>query len=505
MITLRSLSVVNIVKQTFRLIFKKSLFLLIPFLWLWALTFVASLFILNYDSPFTLITSWSMSSFSWMRLFTVIFVILTVLITIFIGNITLIATYKLAKWETFDRKYLLEESKQKYLWILGISALQWIVFIVPAMLFGFLSVVIPFLGFFIAVAWVVFGIIAFTRLLFADYYYLFKWKNFKESLQESSNFVKKIGWWDIFWKYIGLSIAFFLITFVRYFILVPQFSSLMLAVWSWKWTLIITFISQLVKYLYYPLLMIAWTLVYIFYSEKQKNWSAEIVEAEKEKFWCFFYGCIWSLVLMVLWTVSMIFAINRFVKYAIQNYTTSQIMALPTVSLNTWDLVSWLQKFETLQNMVTFNSWSSIAISENDLNAIVYSMNSWNVITGENFLNYLNFKIQSWELDSYFSLPLGKLPFAMLKWRYLNWYFTFTINPSNIYPVFVKLLDWEVNWKKLPDTILEQVKDANLLQSMYQQSYKYPQIQNIKSAKIDENNQILIEVFGEESLTWSRE
>jgi hypothetical protein len=50
---------------------------------------------------------------------------------------------------------------------------------------------------------------------------------------------------------------------------------------------------------------------------------------------------------------------------------------------------------------------------------------------------------------------------------------------------------------------LEQLKQTNLLQNLYQQSYKYPQIQNIKSAKIDENNQIIIEVFGENNSTSS--
>ena len=497
-----SLSIVNIVKQTFKTVFHKPLYLLVPFVCWWLISFLISLFFVNYSNPISILMSWNLNVGTWKYIFAILFWLLDVLMVIFLSLLSILSVYKIVKWEKLDRQELLNQIKEKYLWILWISALQFVVIIVPIMLFGVLSVFIPILWFFIAIAGIVFGIIAFVRLIFADYFYLFEWKNIKESIKESSIFVKKVDSRDVFFKYIWLSIAFGFIALIRYFIFVPRLSSLLLSLWFGSWTFVMTLFSQIVKYLFYVFMVVAWTFAYMFYKDKQhlkEQWQN--IEEKKEKFWCFFYGCIGFLILFVLWTISMIFAINKFVKYTIQNWTTEQVMPLPLVSLETWDIVQWIQKFENLQNMIRFNSWESMFLTEKDLNATMYFMSSWTVQSWENISDYIVFKIENWQLDTYFSLPLEKLKLKILKWRFLNWKLWFILKADKIYPVYLSLVDWEINGEKIPFKILEQFKQANLLQSMYQQSYQYPQLLNIKSAQINQENQIVIEVFGEDNST----
>jgi len=287
-----SLTIVNIVKTTFNVAFAKPLFLLVPFLVLWALWSLLSLFVLNYQL---------MSNIAYSGGFDNIFfylawgmMILAFLLMVLVSTFTIIATYKLVKWEKLDWKHLVVQSKKNYLWILQITILQSAVVAVPLMLFAIISVAIPFVWFFIAMALLVFWFIVFVRLIFADYFLLFEWKTVKDSCYESNKFVLSFGWWNVFWKFMGVGVALFLVASLWYAVLAPFFSSLFFASWFASWTLFLSFLWALVKSLFYALFGIAWTIVFIFYRAKE-HW--DIVQ-EKEKLWCFFYGCMWSLIIL---------------------------------------------------------------------------------------------------------------------------------------------------------------------------------------------------------------
>ncbi len=184
---------------------------------------------------------------------------------------------------------------------------------------------------------------------------------------------------------------------------------------------------------------------------------------EKKGRGCLFYGCLISLIGVVILLVAVLLIARYFINVAntkIAEYTETQPMAFPKTEISADDLKKLQQRVDTFYAAVNANSNTPpLVLTARDLNALIGASTN---VEGLKDMCYVD--IEGDTVKGELSLPLGKffkLPFVHFKGRYLNGVGTFKVGVTN-HVLSVRVESLEVKGKPLPPEFMSQLQGKNM-------------------------------------------
>jgi len=186
----------------------------------------------------------------------------------------------------------------------------------------------------------------------------------------------------------------------------------------------------------------------------------------QKKHGCFFYGCITSLVVLLIFGIvafiGVRFAINR-VNKMVAEYTDTSPMTVPKTDMTDAEIKALNDRVAAFNSAVDAHSNTPpLVLTSREINTLF--------ATNPDFKEYKNKFYVALDGDAVkgqVSLPLDdlKMPFLDLKGRYLNGSGAFKASVENgSLSVFVKDLD--VRGKPLPDQFMTGLKAQDMAQSL---------------------------------------
>jgi len=177
---------------------------------------------------------------------------------------------------------------------------------------------------------------------------------------------------------------------------------------------------------------------------------------------CFFYGCLTSIILMVVLLVGILvvakFVLNRFNQYIAQ-YTETNSVALPTVQFSADELKAVVDKVTEFSDALDAHTKAApLVLTGPQVNALLEARPELAQYKGQFFVSF-----DSNQTKAQVSLPLDKIkvPGLNTKGRYLNGSGTFSVS-INDGLLEVNLTSLEVKGKSLPPEVLTSFQHQNL-------------------------------------------
>jgi hypothetical protein len=171
---------------------------------------------------------------------------------------------------------------------------------------------------------------------------------------------------------------------------------------------------------------------------------------------CFYYGCIITLVVVVLGTVALYFGARYAIRSLVANYTDSAPEALPAVTVSDEQIADVQRRcaefFETLK---TTKAMPPLVLTADDLNLLVAASGT-NRLRGR-----LHVTIEGDELKGRLSLPLDAVNARVLKGRYLNGTATLKVKLEDGM-LDVRTESLLVKGKPVPNALMSKIRQQNL-------------------------------------------
>jgi hypothetical protein len=179
---------------------------------------------------------------------------------------------------------------------------------------------------------------------------------------------------------------------------------------------------------------------------------------------CFFYGCIISLVLLLLIAIGGVVAVHYAKKALtglINEYTDTQPMALPKVQMPPAELERLKQRFTAFEEAVKADRPTApLELSADEINALIASGPDKQEFKGKVYVSFDGDRVKG-EL----SLPLKELGWKMVSNRYLNGSGTFNVSLRNGV-LFVSPQTIEVKGKQVPEMYMQGIRAQNFAQGL---------------------------------------
>lgn len=218
------------------------------------------------------------------------------------------------------------------------------------------------------------------------------------------------------------------------------------------------------------------------------KFSPEQYEAPPRQRGCFFYGCIIASVLAVLMAILvgiMIFVAYRAINQWVQEYTSTTPEQLPKVEMPAEKRQGLKDRVEAFRKAVDAGTAiEPLVLTSEDLNALIEENDEWK--------GTVYVKIEGDELKGRVSFPLDKLklPFTMVKGRYLNG--EADLKASLRDGVLIVTLDGlEVNGKKPPEEFMKSLRQENLAKDASKNPKNAEMIRKLESLEIKDGKIIL--------------
>ena len=168
---------------------------------------------------------------------------------------------------------------------------------------------------------------------------------------------------------------------------------------------------------------------------------------------CFFYGCITLVVAGVIVTALIVggayFGIQKFKDTVINEYTSTQAVVLPTVTLQEGEATALKARVDAFVQ----NPSKPLTITVRELNGLIAGDPNFNEIQGRIYLSTVGDHFRG-EI----SYPLDEFG---VQGRYFNGFAEFGVNVSNG-ALFVQLQKISVNNASPPDAFMESLQRENL-------------------------------------------
>ncbi len=207
---------------------------------------------------------------------------------------------------------------------------------------------------------------------------------------------------------------------------------------------------------------------------------------------CFFYGCITGLILLVIVVVAGVagyYALKKKLTSWVDNYTDTQPMTLPTVSLSRDDLDKLNARFGTFKDSVRSNQPTApLVLTSDDLNGMLAESPDAKQSKGKLYVTLDGSKVKG---D--ISLPLDDLgtTMTMFKGRYLNGSGTFNVSLHDGV-LFVAPDMITVKGKPLPDAFMQGLRNANLAQGVTNNPDAMVILNKLKEIEIKDSKLIVV-------------
>lgn len=195
---------------------------------------------------------------------------------------------------------------------------------------------------------------------------------------------------------------------------------------------------------------------------------------------CFFYGCLTSVVLVLLAGL-LIFLAVRFVRNQIYSYTEAQPLKMPKVEMTDAEfqiLESRVKSFASA--LETGKALEPLTLNERDLNALLaLSANT------KELADKVHVSLNGNEVKGMISIPLSGLGW-LGKGRYLNGEATFKVSLENGV-LIVTAQEIRVKGLPIPESVMSQLRGENLAKEAYKDPQNAETIRKFESIQVEDS------------------
>jgi hypothetical protein len=210
------------------------------------------------------------------------------------------------------------------------------------------------------------------------------------------------------------------------------------------------------------------------------KFSPDYVEPPRQK-GCFFYGCVFSIVLAVLMMIAL--AVFAFISYRmlsqlIGQYTSETPRPLPKLEMPDAERQKVFDRFDAFRKALREGTPTEpLVLNSDDLNALIERNPD---LAGKIYVTIDDDKIKG---DV--SVPLDFFGLNMMQGRYLNGQAEFKASLRDGILV-VRLDDLEVNGKDVPENVMSGLRQQNLAEEMNRNPENAREIHKFESIEIED-------------------
>ena len=205
---------------------------------------------------------------------------------------------------------------------------------------------------------------------------------------------------------------------------------------------------------------------------------------------CFFYGCLTLFILFVVGTTAIFFGTRWMINSTVLKFTTPTAKSLPTVDMSREQyetLESRLQDFA--QALESGGESRSLTLTAEEINALIVRSEDWQFLQDRVYITIQDNRIGgeiNWPLDEFSHLPFMK----QLRGRFVNGAASFQATlESGV--LLVTLNSLTVNNKPVPEAVITQLQDENLVAELYKDPAKVKILQKLQSLKITDGTVVI--------------
>lgn len=215
-----------------------------------------------------------------------------------------------------------------------------------------------------------------------------------------------------------------------------------------------------------------------------------IDETVKPRRGCFFYGCVISLVLLLLLAIAGLVAVHYAKKAltgVINNYTETQAMALPAVRMSPADFDALKKRIAAFQEGVKADRpMPPLALTADEINALIASGPDKHSLKGKLYVSFDDGRVKG-EL----SLPLGDLGWKMVRGRYLNGSGTFDVSLRNG-ALSISPQSIVVKGRPVPEIYMKGIRNQNFAAAITNQPDATSVLQGLQELQVKDNKLVIV-------------
>ncbi|MDB6020127.1 MAG: hypothetical protein JWR19_4616 [Pedosphaera sp.] len=215
------------------------------------------------------------------------------------------------------------------------------------------------------------------------------------------------------------------------------------------------------------------------------------IENPPKKRGCFFYGCITSLVLLVIVLVvgflGVRFALHK-IDAMVAQYTDTQAMVMPKEEMPAAELEKLKARFAAFQVALDAHSNAvPLILTGPEINALLRSSPNMKAMHDSFYV-----AVEGDQIKGQLSLPLSQIKFPLvdLNGRYLNGAAVFKAVLTND-QLWVTIQQLEVKGKPVPEQFMTQFRNKNLAEDAQNNPTNSAAIRNFESIEIKDGKVII--------------
>lgn len=209
-------------------------------------------------------------------------------------------------------------------------------------------------------------------------------------------------------------------------------------------------------------------------------------QAAKPRRGCFFYGCITSLVLLVIMLGALMVGLH-YVKKMVNQFTDSQPMELPTVQMPQDEIDKLKQRFEAFQKAVREQRPTEpLALAADDINVLIASGPKRQDLKGKLYVG-----LEGDQVKGEVSVPLREIGLSMFKGRYLNGSATFNLSFSNSV-LWVAPQTIIVKGRPVPEMYMQEIRKQNLAAALANEPAAVAVLKGLQEIQVKDGKLVVV-------------
>ena len=201
---------------------------------------------------------------------------------------------------------------------------------------------------------------------------------------------------------------------------------------------------------------------------------------------CFFYGCITSLVLLVI-VLGALLAGLHYVKKMVNRFTDNKPMELPTLQMSKAEIDQVKQRFEAFQKEVREQrATKPLVLTADDINALIASSSDPQALKGKLYVS-----LEGDQVKGEVSVPLHEVGLSMFKGRYLNGSATFNLGfREGVLIVTPGTLN--VKGNPVPEAYMQEIRKQNFAASLTNEPAAAAVLHGLQDIQVKESKVLIL-------------
>ena len=211
--------------------------------------------------------------------------------------------------------------------------------------------------------------------------------------------------------------------------------------------------------------------------------------AQKSGRGCFFYGCLTSLIFLILFAVGGYFGVRWYFNQQVLRLTEAQPMALPKTSFTPDEAKAVRERVDAFSKAVEAGEpVEPLTLDGRELNLLLASVPELKPIR-----DHVHLSIRSNMIQGAISLPVEIIPFSWLqkfKGRYLNGAAGLRASLTNGF-FNVTLQSLELKQQPVPPQVLAPLQQQNLAKEFYKNPEGMAELQKLESIAVVDDRLVI--------------